>query len=299
MTSVATSQLTPPQPWLQKLRQPLGVLGILLMLALVWEGYKVLGAATQGHIPFTPWRLPIRADDISMPHLWTIFATLLQPAQRDNPELLITLVARSALFTWREAFVGFALGSGLGLGLGALLGRFRLLERSLMPYLVASQTVPLLAIAPMVVIWGGRLKWEPWWSVALISAYLTFFPVTLNTLRGLRSPTPMAVELMRSYAATEWQILWLLRLPAALPYIFAALRVSATLSVVGAIVGELPTGISGGLGRLLFTFSSYYILGPEKLYATIVGAAALGLIFTVLVGQVERWLLPAQRRLAS
>jgi NitT/TauT family transport system permease protein len=151
----------------------------------------------------------------------------------------------------------------------------------------------------MVVIWGSRLQWPAWAAVTVISAYLTFFPVTINTLRGLRSPDPTALELMRSYAASEWQVLWKLRFPAALPYIFTALKVSATVSVIGAIVGELPSGIGDGLGRALLTFSYYYVSGPEKLYASILGAAALGVVFVGAVALVERLVVPARRRLAE
>jgi len=288
-----------PQRWQTALRRAVSGLVILILLGALWEGYKALGAATLGKIPLTTIDLPVRPDDKSMPHLWTIIGALFQPARRGGEETLLVIIARAALFTWREAGVGFVVGSGVGFALGALLGRFLWLERSLMPYLVASQTVPLLAIAPMIVIWGGQLNWPAWGSVTLISAYLTFFPVTINTLRGLRSPNPTAVELMRSYAASEMQILWKLRLPAALPYIFTALKISAPASVIGAIVGELPSGIADGLGRVLLTFSYFYISGPEKLYAAILGAAGLGIVFTVLVVGLERWVVPPERRLAE
>ena len=128
------------------------------------------------------------------------------------------------------------------------------MERGLLPYVVASQTVPILAIAPMVVIWLGASQL----SVAVIAAYLTFFPVTINTMRGMQSPEAAQVELMRSYASNRWTIMWKLRFPAALPYIFTALKVSATASVVGAIIGELPSGIGDGLGRAILDFSSDY-----------------------------------------
>lgn len=285
--------------WRLALRRAASFLLILLLLCGVWEGYKALGQATRGKVPFTSLKLPIRPDDKSMPHLWTIGGSLLQPARRGGEDILLVILLKAALFTWREAVMGFVGGSVIGFLLGAIFGRFLLFERSLMPYIVASQTVPLLAIAPMIVIWGGRLNWPAWWSVSIISAYLTFFPVTINTLRGLRSPNLTAVELMRSYAASEMQILLKLRLPAALPYIFTALKVSATASVIGAIVGELPSGIQDGLGRVLLTFSYYYISGPEKLYASIVGAAALGILFAVIVALAERWIVPEGRRLSE
>jgi NitT/TauT family transport system permease protein len=270
---------------------------VLVVFAATWEGYKLLGAATHDRWPLTTLKLPIRSDDRSMPHLWNMVLALFKPAQRGNPDLLLTLLLRAAWFTWREAAGGFLAGSLFGFLLGALFGRSALFERGLMPYVVASQTVPLLAIAPMIIIWGGRIGWPAAWSVAIISAYLTFFPVTINTLRGLRSPHPSAVELMRSYAATDGQILWKLRVPSALPYIFTALRVSATASVIGAIVGELPSGIGDGLGRALLTYSYYYSSGPEKLFAAILVAALVGLVFVGLVTAVERLVVPAERRL--
>ncbi|MBI3361046.1 MAG: ABC transporter permease subunit, partial [Chloroflexi bacterium] len=260
---------TPPAPrgtpaWL---RQIIAFAIIAVALVAFWEGYKALGAATGGMIPLTAARLPVRPDDKSMPHVFDILAALFKPVQRGSENILLSFLLRSALFTWREALVGFAIGSLVGFALGVVFVHSGLLERGLMPFVVASQTVPLLAVAPMVVIWGSRLQWPAWLAVTIISAYLTFFPVTINTLRGLRSPDPTALELMRSYAASDWQVLWKLRVPAALPYIFTALKISATASVIGAIIGELPSGIADGLGRSLLTFSYYYVSGPEKLYA--------------------------------
>lgn len=280
----------------QTVRKVFAFLLVLVVFAAAWEGYKLLGAALHDRLPGTDFKLPIRSDDKSMPHLWNMVAALFRPAQRGNPDLLVSLLLRAAWFTWQEAAAGFLFGSLVGFGLGALFSRSALLERGLMPYVVASQTVPLLAIAPMIIIWGGRLNWPAAWAVTIISAYLTFFPVTINTLRGLRSPAPSAVELMRSYAASDGQILWKLRVPAALPYIFTALRVSATASVIGAIVGELPSGIGDGLGRALLTYSYFYTNGPEKLFAAIIVAALVGLVFVALVSGVERLVVPAERR---
>ena len=286
--------------------KPIGYfLLILLLLGLFWEGYKLL-AATGGvylagtfpveasaekpagalcaSIGLCEVKLPIRADDRAMPHLSDIVGTIFQPPRRGSDTLLLTILARAALFTLQEALVGFVLGAVLGFGLGVVFAHSGLLERGLLPYVVASQTVPLLAIAPMVVIWfGGN-----WVSVALIAAYLTFFPVTINTLRGLRSPEPTAVELMHSYAASSWDILWKLRVPAALPYIFTALKVSATASVVGAIIGELPSGIADGLGRVILNFNQYYATGPEKLWASILFASLTGMVFFLIVIGLER-----------
>lgn len=286
--------------WWPTMRRALSFLAVVLVLCVMWEGYKAIGMAIDGPaLPCGQTKMPVCPNDKSMPHLWTIFSALIQPVRRGEAEILLVHILKAALFTWREAATGFVIGSLIGFTLGAVFGRYLLLERSLMPYIVASQTVPLLAIAPMVVIWGSRLNWPAWLSVSIISAYLTFFPVTINTLRGLRSPNPTAVELMRSYAASEMQILWKLRLPAALPYIFTALKVSATASVIGAIVGELPTGIADGLGRVLLSFSYFFTLGPEKLYAAILGAALLGIVFAALIALVERIVLPESRRLSE
>lgn len=278
---------------------------IVLILALFWEGYKLLaapdGISLRGTAPvrvgeervpgplcesvgLCEVRLPIRADDRSMPHIWDIIATIFEPTRRGSDTILFTILLNAALFTLQEAMIGFVLGAVGGFVLGVLFAHSGLLERGLLPYVVASQTVPLLAIAPMVVIWfGGN-----WFSVALIAAYLTFFPVTINTLRGLRSPEPTAIELMHSYAATPWQILWKLRVPAALPYIFTALKVSATASVVGAIIGELPSGIADGLGRVILNFNQYYATGPERLWASIIFASLTGMVFFLIITIAER-----------
>ncbi len=295
----APTPVAGPSPARVALRRVFAFLLVVALLALMWEGYKALGAATRGKVPLTSVRLPVRPDDRSMPHLWSIVGALSRPAQRGGQDTLLEVLLRAALFTWREAATGFVVGSLVGFALGALFSQWRLLERGLMPYVVASQTVPLLAIAPMVIVWGGRLDWPASWSVAIISAYLTFFPVTINTLRGLRSPDPTAVELLRSYAASDRQIMLKLRIPAALPYIFTALKISATASVIGAVVGELPSGIGDGLGRALLTFSYFYVSGPEKLYAAILVAALVGIGFVALVSLAERLVVPAERRLVD
>ena len=227
-------------------------------------------------------------NDVNLPHLQTIAEAFFQPARRNGTQLLMRILADAALFTFSEAFFGFAFGAVLGFALGAIFAHSVIMERSLLPYVVASQTVPILAIAPMVVIWLGASQT----SVSVIAAYLTFFPVTINTLRGLQSPKATQVDLMRSYAASSWNILWKLRVPAALPYIFTALKVSATASVVGAIIGELPSGIGDGLGRAILDFSSdYSLISTPKLWAAIIMAAFIGVIFFVAVSLVERLVL--------
>ena len=246
----------------------------------LWEGYRSLWIH-QG------WTWPFVVDNTTMPHIHDIFAALGRPSQTGGP-LLGTLLWHAALFTAKEAAVGFALGAVVGFALGVLLAHSKLAQRGLLPYVVASQTVPILAIAPIVVIYLGSLQVTAWVSVAVIAAYLTFFPVTISTLRGLTSADRRALELMRSYATGPWQVLWKLRVPSALPYIFTALKVSATASVVGAIIGEAPSSIQNGLGGEIVVFNQYYTLDPTKLWATNVVAALLGIIFFLVVVVAEK-----------
>jgi NitT/TauT family transport system permease protein len=140
----------------------------------------------------------------------------------------------------------------------------------------------------MVVVWLGGRGFPDWFSVSVISAYLTFFPVTINTLRGLTSVDRRALELMRSYAAGSLEILWKLRLPTSLPYLFTAFKISATACVVGAIIGELPASIQDGLGGAILNFNQYYATSPESLWATNLIAALLGITFFLIIVLVEK-----------
>ena len=251
----------------------------------LWEGYRWLWMRER-------WTWPFAVTDSAMPHIHSIFQALLDHARPGGVgPRLITILVKGALFTAKEAAVGFALGAILGFTLGVLLAHFRLLQRGFLPWVVASQTVPILVVAPMVVVWlNPKLpsQFQDWGAVAVIAAYLTFFPVTISTIRGLHSADRRAIELMRSYAAGNWRILWKLRVPAALPYIFAALKVSATASVVGAIIGELPSSIQDGLGGQIINYSQYYTTQPTGLWATNVIAAALGISFFLIVLLAER-----------
>lgn len=279
----------------RRLRSVGSFLLIVVALVAAWEGYKWMGRATGGTWPLTSIDLPVRADNVTMPHVWDIVAELFRPARRGG-EMLLLLLIKGALLTLREAVVGFLIGASVGFGLGVLFVRSTLAERAFMPYVVASQTVPILAIAPIVVVWGSRIDIPQWLSVSVIAAYLTFFPVTINTLRGLRSPQATAMELMRSYAASPREVLWKLQVPAALPYIFTALKVSATASVIGAIIGELPAGFRDGIGRALLEFSQQFAVRSAKLYATVLIAALAGIVFVGLITLIEHLVVEAGRR---
>ena len=248
---------------------------VLAFLWGLWEGYRWLWIR-EG------WTWPFVVDSTTMPHIHDILRQLFRkPTSGVGGDILLVQLLHAAWFTAKEALVGFALGASFGFLLGVVLSQFRLLQRGLLPYVVASQTVPILAVAPIVVVYLGSLHVAPWFSVAVIASYLTFFPVAINTLRGLQSTDRRAVELMRSYAAGPLNILWKLRIPAALPYIFSALKVSATASIVGAIIGE------AGLGGFIVNFNQYYSLAPENLWATNLIAALLGIAFFLAIVLVE------------
>jgi NitT/TauT family transport system permease protein len=256
------------------------VLGVLWGL---WEGWHWIGTRFELTWPFT-------VDDTTMPHLHVIVHALFQPAQVNGPWLL-DILWHASLFTAKESAVGFALGAVVGFAIAVVLFQSRFLERGFIPYIVASQTIPLLAIAPMVVVGLGTKGVRDWVAVAVLAAYLTFFPVTINALRGLQSADPRAVELMRSYAANRWTVLWKLRVPASLPYLFSAFRIAAPLAIVGAIISEPAASIQGGLGGAIVNFNQYYSLEPTFLWATNVVCAGLGIVFFLAVAVTERIVL--------
>jgi NitT/TauT family transport system permease protein len=262
------------------LRRGLVFIGVLAALVALWEAFKVSAEAVN-----LTW--PFEVNDRTFPHIYDIVGQLFEPSRRNGP-MLIEVLWDAALFTAKEAFVGFLLGATMGFLIAVVLVHSSLLQRGFLPYIVASQTVPILAIAPMVVVWLGGRGLPGWFSVSVIAAYLTFFPVTISALRGLQSADPRALELMRSYAASRWKILWKLRVPASLPYLFAAFKISATASVVGAIIGELPASIQDGLGGAILNFNQYYLSSPPSLWATNLVAALLGIAFFLAIVGVER-----------
>jgi NitT/TauT family transport system permease protein len=173
-----------------------------------------------------------------------------------------------------------------------VMARFGVVRRGLLPYLIASQTVPLIALAPLVASWGGRLRpfgweWPGWLSVVLLGAFLAFFPISVGTLRGLEATPATSLELMRSYAATWGQTLRRLRFPAAIPHMVPAFRLGAAASVVGVVVSELSTNQRGGIGRLVIEYGRQATSDPEKVYTAVFGAAVLGLLMALLIALSE------------
>jgi NitT/TauT family transport system permease protein len=279
-------------------RRILGFAVLVAVLLVLWEAAKWLGGdpwrfdsflgtgVDVHHLPPFSWRF---ASDINLPHFWKILASFVEVDA--NGETLLQSLLAAAFFTFRGAALGFAIGAVVGLFLAIALVHVAVLERSLVPLLVASQTVPIVAIAPVVVV---GLK-AGWLGIAIVASYLTFFPVTIAAIRGLRAADPRAFELMRSYAADDRMVLRKLRMPASAPYLFTAFKISATASVVGAIVGELPSGIRDGLGGTLLTAMQYYSIQPERLWAAISVSAGLGILCFLLVVLVERWALRSYR----
>jgi len=260
----------------------------LLLVVGIWEGYKWVGQQTGDYWPGTSIDLPASTDDLTMPHAMDIADELFEEVRDGRARLpLYLFLLKKGWFTLQEAAIGFTLGLTVGLGLAILMLRWRVAERGLLPWINVSQTIPLIALAPIVVTWGRQQDLPDMLSISLIAAYLTFFPVAVSALRGLQSPDSDHVELMRSYAAPWWTVLVKLRLPAARVYLFPALKIAATLSVVGSIVGEISIGTKTGLGRAILEYAQRYAVSPERLYASVIGAAVLGLLVFGLVSLAE------------
>jgi NitT/TauT family transport system permease protein len=262
----------------------------LILVAVLWELYKVIGPEDGGTL--FGWTILPRANDTAMPHVWEMVSRYGQPENRASDTPILVVVLQGAWFTFRIALAGLVLGTAVGLGLAVLMARYKVVERGLLPYLVLSQTVPLIAHAPLVVSWGGRLhvgafEWPRWLSAAVLGAFLAFFPVAVGTLKGLTTTPPASLELMDSYAASWRQTLFKLRFPAALPYIVPALKLAATASVVGVVVAEISTGLAGGIGRLIIEYAREATSDPAKVFTAVFGAAALGLVMAGIVALVD------------
>lgn len=212
-------------------------------------------------------------------------------AELDKTVLEVSPSSRRSLVyhgwvTLSSALLGFAIGTVLGIVLAAGIVHLRTLERSLLPWIIASQTVPTLAIAPMIIVVLGSLGLVGLVPKAIISAYLCFFPVTIGMVKGLTSPDPIHLDLARTYNAGTSQIFWKLRWPSAVVYLFASLKIAVSLAIVGAIVGELPTGAQAGLGARLLA-GSYY--GQTvQIWAALVVAAVVAGLCVAAVGVAER-----------
>jgi NitT/TauT family transport system permease protein len=273
-----------------------GVRAVLVVLGLVvvggvWEAYKDWGP--KDGVTLLGARVLPRTTDAAMPHLSAIWHAFGKPevggAISFGPsKTVLDSVVDAALHTFRWAAAGFAIGVVVGLLLALLMDRLDVFERALMPYVVLSQTVPLIALAPLVTKWGqgskiGSFAWQPWMSVSVIAAYLAFFPVAVGMTRGLQSPTAVHADYFRCSAAGWWRTLVRLKLPSSVPYLIPALRLAAAGAVVGTIVAEISTGLGDGIGRLIITYSQQATGDPSRVYAAVIGAAVLGLVAAAAV----------------
>jgi NitT/TauT family transport system permease protein len=214
-----------------------------------------------------------------------IIADLDQTIRGQNVTSRRSLVYHSWI-TLSSTLLGFAMGTIVGILLAVGIVHVPTLDRSLLPWIIASQTIPILAIAPMIIVVLGSIGLQGLLPKAIISMYLCFFPVTIGMVKGLRSPDPLQLDLMRTYSASKTQTLRLLRWPASLPFLFASLKVAIAISLVGAIVGELPTGATAGLGARLLT-GSYY--GQTiQIWSALVMASFLAAMLVTLIGMIER-----------
>ncbi|MBX9451093.1 MAG: ABC transporter permease [Mesorhizobium sp.] len=208
----------------------------------------------------------------------------------ENTFLRKVTSARSLVYhawvTLSSTLTGFALGTALGIAIAVGIVHVATLDRSLMPWIIASQTIPILALAPMIIVVLAAIGVTGLIPKALISTYLSFFPVAVGMVKGLRSPDMLHLDLMRTYNSSSAQVFWKLRVPASVPYLFASMKVAVAASLVGAIVGELPTGAVAGIGAKLLN-GSYYSQTIDMFSALLAGSV-VAVILVSLVGLAGR-----------
>jgi NitT/TauT family transport system permease protein len=213
------------------------------------------------------------------------FADLVFGFPPDSPR---SLVYHGAV-TLSATCLGFVLGAAFGILLAVLIVHVRTLEKSLLPWIICSQMVPILAVAPIVIVVLGAIGLRGLVPKSIISAYLCFFPVAIGMVKGLASPDPIERDLMRTWSASPAQVFWKLRCPSSVPFLFASLKVAITISLIGAIVGELPTGAQAGIGARLLA-GTYY--GQTlQIWAALLAAAVMAATLVGLIGWTERWTL--------
>lgn len=257
----------------------------LLLVGCAWELYKAVGPEEGGSFLGIPLA---KTNDRAMPHTWDMVSRLFEPERGAGGRDLWRGMVEYGWNTAKLALLGMVIGTVLGLSAAVLMARLRVLERGLLPWIIMSQTVPLIALAPQLDGWSGKIdiagwEWPRWLSVCVLAGFLAFFPISVGTLRGLQSASAASTELMHSYAASWWKTLVKLRFPAAIPSMVPAFKQAATLAVVGVIVSEISIGVADGIGRAVISFSQAATGDPAKPYAAVFGAAALGLLMYGLI----------------
>jgi NitT/TauT family transport system permease protein len=301
MTSdtLAAARARAGPPWLRRLlAQRAPVVVVVAALLAVWYAAAILMNAPLVRDAFEREETRYTVSDlvvgslnaekplVAAPHqVLAEFADLVFDYPPDSPR---SLVYHGAV-TLSATCLGFALGTAFGILLAVLIVHVRTLEKSLLPWIICSQMVPILAVAPIVIVVLGALGLRGLVPKSIISAYLCFFPVAIGMVKGLSSPDPIERDLMRTWSATPDQVFWKLRCPSSVPFLFASLKVAVTISLIGAIVGELPTGAQAGIGARLLA-GTYY--GQTlQIWAALFMAALLAASLVGIVGLVERWTL--------
>ena len=256
----------------------------LLCVAALWELYKALGPEEGGEI--LGWRLIPRTSDRAMPHTWEMGQRLFDPEVRGKDTPIWQAILGYSWYTFRMALVGLILGGLFGIALAIVMARVKVIERGLLPYVIASQTIPLIALAPQVAAFGGNWDLPKWMWVSTLGAFLAFFPISVATLKGLSSAPAASLELMDSYAASWWSTLVKLKFPSAIPTMVPGLKLGATAAVIGVIVSEISTGVRG-VGFASLTYGQKATSDPAQVYTAVFGAASLGLVMFGLIVGIE------------
>ena len=277
------------------MNRTLPILTVLPAIVLIWYAAAIgMNANWQNtlnsradliNVPFSDFALQTWAQDrpvLPAPHqvvgeIWNATVALEITSKRS--------LAYHGWITLSSTLLGFVLGTALGVLLAVIIVHNEASNRSLMPWIIASQTIPILAIAPMVVVGLGAVGITGTVPRALISMYLSFFPVVVGMVKGLRSPEAIQLDLMRTYDASPWQTFWKLRWPAAMPMLFASMKVGIAISLIGAVVSELSNAAGGGLGVRLLTGS--YNGQTIQIWAALFIAAALAAVLVMVVGFAE------------
>ncbi|MHA1158105.1 MAG: ABC transporter permease [Alphaproteobacteria bacterium] len=259
------------------------VAAIFMNAAVVRSTDKRAGIERTTTIEFIAATYEMKRPILPAPHqiVVEVYNTTVKVAPTSKKSLLF-----HGWVTLSSTMLGFAIGTALGIFLAVLIVHVRSLELSLMPWIVSSQTIPILAIAPMVIVVFAAINITGLVPKAFISTYLSFFPVTVGMVKGFRSPEPLHLDLLRTYSAGQWQTFWKLRWPSSLPFLFVSMKVAIAASLVGAIVGELPTGAVAGLGARLLT-GSYY--GQTiQIWSALIGASVMAAFLVAAVGIAQR-----------
>lgn len=279
-------------------KSALPVLAVVAVIIAIWYGFTVYlnapqeydrserAATTLTFSELVPLTMAQERPVLPAPHqvvaeIWDTTANKKVTSKR-------SLVYHSWI-TLSATLLGFVIGTALGILLAVGIVHNRAMDKSVMPWVIASQTIPILAIAPMIIVTLNAVGVSGLLPKALISTYLSFFPVVVGMVKGLRSPDRSQLDLMHTWNASRSQVFWKLRWPSSMPFLFTSLKVAVAISLVGAIVGELPTGAVAGLGARLLA-GSYY--GQTiQIWSALFTAAALAAILITIIGVAHRYVL--------